>query len=208
MRQRALIIVIVGAAAITNQASARAAETVDVAAVGADAAPAKMRVTALLVPAPLGRSRSGPPDALAVVGMKPAYGAAAAFDFVAHPNVFVGFAAGYWFDIGALGTPPRSATAFELTLRLGGSYPVGRGFTAYGYLAPGYSLMRGLPQAVEPQGPVLGAHAGALFDLTPTLFLAAELGYQAGFQRAAYNLMDIAAAVSFVQTGIGVGVRI
>jgi hypothetical protein len=68
--------------------------------------------------------------------------------------------------------------------------------------------MRGAPQATEPQGPVLGAHAGALFDLTPTLFLAAELGYQTGFQRASLNQLDIPYDASFFQTGIGVGARI
>jgi hypothetical protein len=207
MRQRAFIVVILGAAVVTSRASAGAAETTAVAPEAAEAAPTKMRVTALFVPAPVGRLHSGPSGTDLTVGSNPAYGVAAAFDFVAHANVFVGFAAAYTFNIGALGTTANSITALDLNLRFGGSLPVGRAFTAYGYLAPGYSLMRAL-QVAEPQGPVLGVHAGALFDLTPTLFLAAELGYQAGFQRASYNQMDIAFDASFFQTGLGMGVRI
>jgi hypothetical protein len=210
MSPRAIIVftVTLGAVVIANQASAPAAETVDVAPVGADATPSKVRVTALFVPAPMGVLHSNTPGDEVRVGSNPAYGVAAAFDFVPHPNAFVGFAAAYTFNIGAQGTTSNSVTAFDLTLRLGGSLPVARRFTAYGYLAPGYSFMRGAPGATEPQGPVIGAHAGAMFDLTPSLFLAAEVGYQAGFQRAAVDQMDIAYDASFFQTGIGVGARI
>jgi hypothetical protein len=57
-------------------------------------------------------------------------------------------------------------------------------------------------------GPVIGAHAGALFELTPALFLDAGLGYEAGFQHATYNQQDIPYSASFFQTRLGVGVRI
>jgi hypothetical protein len=143
------------------------------------------------------------------VGSQPAFGFATAFDFVAHPHAFVGFGAGYTFNVVARGTSADPGTALDLTFRVGGLLPIGRRFEAYGYVAPGYSFMRkGAPQATGPEGPIVGVHAGALFDLTPTLFLAAELGYQAGFQRAFVNQMDIPFDASFFQIGVGMGVRI
>ena len=93
-------------------------------------------------------------------------------------------------------------------MRFGGSLSVAPKVTAYGYVAPGYSLMQGAPQASNPQGPILGAHLGALLDLTPTWYAAVELGYLAGFQRTSLNQMEDPANASFFQTGIGVGVRI
>jgi hypothetical protein len=205
MRHRALFVTILGAATMTNLTRARAAET---AAVAVASAPSKMRVTALFVPAPAGILHSAIPGDDVTVGSQPAFGVATAFDFVAHPNVFVGFGAGYTFNVVARGTTAEAGTAFDLTLRVGGSVPITHRMAAYGYLAPGYSFMHGVPGALSPQGPVVGVHAGALFDLTPAWFLAAELGYQAGFQRASVNGMDVAYDASFFQTGIGLGVRI
>ena len=205
MRHRGLLVGMVAATALMNLASARAAETT---AVATEAPPTKVRVTALFVPAPAGTLHSATPGDDVSVGSQTAYGFATAFDFVPHRNAFVGFGANYTFNVQALGRMADSATAFDLTLRVGGLYPIGRGFSAYGDVAPGYSFMRGMPGGTSAQGPVIGVHAGALFDVTPALFLAAELGYQAGFQRATVNDMDIAYDASFFQTGIGLGVRI
>lgn len=203
MRHSSLLAVVLGVAIITNATAARAAE-----AVAAESPSAKMRVTALFVPAPLGFLRSGSPGNVATVGSQPAFGFATAFDFIAGPHLFVGFATGYTFHIVARGTTADPATAFDLTVRFGGSLPVAPKVTAYGYLAPGYSWMQGAPQASNPQGPIVGLHAGALLDLTPTWYADVELGYQAGFQRTSFNQMEDPANASFFQTGVGVGVRI
>jgi len=194
------------ATSLMGLTSARAAEAT---AVATEAGPSKMRVSALFVPSPIGVLHSGPPGDVVTVGSQPSFGFATAFDFVAHRNVFVGFGAGYTFNIQARGRDGEdTATAFDLTFRAGGIVPIGRRFAAYGYLAPGYSLMRGAPGGLTPQGPIVGVHAGALFDLTPTLFLAGELGYQAGFQRATADQLDIPFDASFFQIGLGMGVRI
>jgi hypothetical protein len=212
MRQRGLLAGMLAATALMNLTSARAAATTAIATevppTATEVPPTKMRVTALFVPAPAGILHSGPPGAVATVGSEPAFGFATAFDFVPHPHAFVGFGASYTFNVVARGTSADPATAFDLTFRVGGIFPIGRGFAACGYVAPGYSFMRGAPQGISPQGPIVGVHAGALFDVTPTLFLAAELGYQDGFQRAPYDQMDIPFDASFFQTGIGLGVRI
>jgi len=210
MRHTGLTVWMLVATALVNLTSVRAAEAT---AVGTEAAPTgaptKMRVTALFVPSPIGILHSGNPGDEETVSSQPAFGFATAFDFVPHPNLFVGFGAGYTFNVVPSGTTLDPATAFDLTFRVGGAFPFARRFAAYGYVAPGYSFMRkGAPQATGPQGPIVGVHAGALFDLTPTLFLVAELGYQAGFQRAFIDQMDTPFAASFFQTGIGLGVRI
>jgi hypothetical protein len=193
------------AAFTTTLTSARAAETT---AVVTEAPPTKMRVTAMFVPAPAGLLHSGPAGSDYTVGAEPAFGVATAFDFVPHRNMFVGFAAAYTFNVQARGTDADPDTSLDLTLRFGGSYPLGRRVVAYGYLSPGYSFMRGPSQGVSPEGPIIGVHAGAQFDLTPIWFLAAEVGYQAGFQRAFVDGMDVAYDASFFQTGLGLGVRI
>jgi hypothetical protein len=196
---------VLAATALVNLGSARAAETTAV----ATAAPGtKMRVTALFVPLPAGTLHSGTPGDDVTVGSQPAFGVATAFDLIPHPNAFVGLGAGYTFNVAARGTTADAATALDLTLRVGGIFPIGRGFSAYGYVAPGYSFLRGTPGGTSPRGLIVGVHAGALFDVMPTLFLAAELGYQAGFQRASVDQMDVPYDASFFQTGVGVGVRI
>ena len=75
-------------------------------------------------------------------------------------------------------------------------------------VALGYSFISGIPDGTGAQGLVIGLHAGSLLDLAPALFLEAEVGYQAGFQRDVHSLTESDARTSFVQIGAGVGVRI
>jgi hypothetical protein len=171
--------------------------------------PTQMRFSAMLVPTPIGNVRDGSGGSEDTFGTQPTVGVMAAFDFVTRANVFVGLAPSYVAGIKARADyDVVSSREFDLLVRLGYAHPLGERFHVYGYLAPGYSFVSGRIPGLNAQGPVLGVHAGGLFDLTPSFFLAAELGYQAGFQRSTFEPTDVAMASSFVQIGLGVGARI
>lgn len=171
--------------------------------------PTTMRVGVMLVPTPMGNLRDGPPGSEVRVGSDPTVGAMATFDFLTRANLFVGFAPSYIFHVKARANyDVVSSHDFDLLVRLGYALPVGDRFHAYGYLAPGYSFISGFNSNVTGQGPVLGVHAGGLYDLTPGFFFAAEVGYQAGFQRTTSEPVEASLAASFIQIGLGVGAHI
>jgi hypothetical protein len=205
MRATTLHLVMVGTAAvISSTAYAAAGKDTTAARAGTD----KMRVGITLLPMPLGLLRSGGAGSDTSVGSVFAFAVMTSVDFVTHPNVFVGLAPSYAFHIKARGADVDPGQELDLLLRLGYTAPVGRWLHPYGYVALGYSFISGIPGRTDAQGLVIGLHGGALLDLTPSLFLDAELGYQAGFQRDLDSLMERNQRASFVQVGVGVGVRI
>jgi hypothetical protein len=169
------------------------------------------RIGVMLVPSPMGRLHAEAADGFQeTVRSEPTLTVMTTFDFVPRstPNLFIGFAPSYTFHVKAAGSFADPGRTFDLLLRFGYSLPIAERFRAYGYLAPGYSFGSGWPDGVTSQGPVLGVHAGGLFSITPSVFLNAELGYQAGFQRAAFDNTDNAFSQSFIQLGLGVGLRV
>jgi hypothetical protein len=166
--------------------------------------PTKIRVAITLQSIPTARLE----DPGEVVGAEPTYGAMASFDFVSRHNLFFGVASRYTAGIKARGTAVAGPLRdFDLLFRLGYDLRLNDRFHAYGYVAPGYSFLNGLDATVG-QGPVFGASAGGLFDLTNDFFCLAELGYQAGFQRGFADDMQFPLTVGLVQVGIGLGARI
>jgi hypothetical protein len=202
----ALYLVVVGLTGTMIPTTATAASAKDSGA--APAAASKMRVGITLVPTPFGVLHSASTESESSVGSVFAFAVMPTFDFVLHPNTFIGLAPSYTFHIKARGADVDPSRQLDLLLRLGGTAPVGLRFHPYGYLALGYSFISDLPGGAGAQGLVIGLHGGSQIDLTPTLFLAAELGYQAGFQRDLHSLTQSEARTSFVQIGAGIGVRI
>jgi hypothetical protein len=174
----------------------------------AQPAPDRMRIAVMFVPAPLGVLESGPGTASSV-GAEPAYGMMTTFDFLARHNLFAGFAPAYAFHVRARGAPPSASPGrkFDLLFRFGYSHAIGERVRAYGYFAPGYSFLSQLNLGVESQGPLIGVHAGGQYGVTEAFFLAAEIGYQAGFQRSQYDLEHIAFSTNYIQIGVGAGTQ-
>ena len=174
----------------------------------AQPAPNRMRIAVMFVPAPLGILYSGPGTGSSV-GAEPAYGMMTTFDFLARHNLFAGFAPAYAFHVRARGAPPSASPGrkFDLLFRFGYSHAIGERVRAYGYLAPGYSFLSQLNLGTESQGPLIGVHAGAQYDLTEAFFLAAEIGYQAGFQRATFEPEHYAFTTNYIQIGLGAGTQ-
>lgn len=172
------------------------------------AAPNRMRVAVMFVPAPLGLLESGP-EPPSSVGAEAAYGMMATFDFLARYNLFAGFAPAYAFHVRARGAPASASPGrkFDLLFRFGYSHPIGERVRAYGYLAPGYSFLSQLNFGTGSQGPLIGVHAGAQYALTEAFFLAAEIGFQAGFQHAEFENEHFAVSTNYIQIGLGAGTQ-
>ena len=189
--------------------SAEAAPVTSLAATAAPPAPGPIRLGLTLVPAPFGSLRSGPPGGEFSVGSQFAFAVMPVFDLSVARHLFVGFAPSYTFNVKARGADTDAASELDLLLRIGAEAAATERLQIYGYLSPGYAFMYGLPAGGEgARGPVLGLHAGGRLDLTPTFFVNAEVGYQVGFQNASTNGSDSEWHASFLQIGLGAGVRI
>ena len=174
MRARTLQLVMVGlvAAMISSTADAAAGESFRAGRLAAD----RMRVAVTLLPMPLGVLHSGGAGSETNVGSAFAFAVMTSVDFVTHPNVFVGLAPSYGFHIKARGADVDPGRELDLLLRLGYTAPAGPRLHPHGYIALGYSFISGIRSGTDAQGLVIGLHGGALIDLTPSLFLDAELG--------------------------------
>ena len=166
----------------------------------------EVRVGLTLVPAPLG----GLDDNGTRVGSEFAFGVMPTVDVALHPNLFVGVASNVTFHVRARGAADDVAPGREtdLLLRLGAGLAAGERLHFYGYFAPGYGFMSGFPQGDTFGGWVIGLHAGARVDASPRFFLNGEVGYQHGFQRATIDGVEGHFGASWVQVGLGVGVRV
>ena len=171
----------------------------------------KVRVGVTLVPTPIGLLEVREPGT-AEEGVRSgfAFGVMPVVDFALHRNVFVGLAPSYTFHVRAVGADPdvQPGNELDILLRLGGGANVVDRLYLYGYLAPGYSFTRDLPNNTHSRGPVLGFHAGGMFDATARFFVNAELGYQKGFQKTSVDGIDIDYNTNFIQVGLGTGVRL
>ncbi len=189
---------------------AEIAPAASVEASAAPSAPGPLRLGLTLVPAPFGTLRSGDPGAEFSVGSQFAFAVMPVVDLSLARHLFVGFAPSYTFNIQALGRSGGAASELDLLLRIGAEAAATDRIQIYGYLSPGYAFMSGLPptEDVSARGPVVGLHAGGRLDLTPAFFVNAEVGYQMGFQNGSWNGSTNEYHASFLQIGLGAGVRI
>jgi hypothetical protein len=164
----------------------------------------KVRVGLNLVPMPFGTAKL----TLGALGTASndtafAFGVMPAVDYTFTPYFFVGFEPQLTFNVKGKNASGDAAKMLDLLLRVGGNAPVADTIELYGYLAPGYSIV--MPSAGDnATGFVLGFHGGAIFDLTPKLFLNAELGYQLGYQ----SIHDLDFKLNYFQIGVGAGLRL
>jgi hypothetical protein len=171
-------------------------------------APGTVRLGLDLVPTPAGILSSRTQGTETTVGSVFAFGVMATADVDLHPHLFAGVGVNQTFHVRARGTSGDANNQLDLLLRVGAIIGIADGARLYGYLAPGYSFVGDTEQHPSARGPVVGVHAGAMFDATPRLYLAAELGYQQGFQQATIDGVTDRFSASFIQVGLGVGVRL
>jgi hypothetical protein len=169
----------------------------------------KVRVSLDLVVSPVGKVKA---DGAGDFDLDPSFGLAPAIDYSINQYFFVGFSPQLIFGIKGDNSGGNSDSSKELDLlvRVGGNAPIADRIQLYGYLAPGYSIVM-LPDSIpidNPSGFVLGFHAGAMFDLTPNVFLNAQIGYQVGFQDVTVANTTGDFKTNFLQFGLGGGVRL
>jgi hypothetical protein len=165
----------------------------------------KMRVALNLVPMPfLGTLKANVPgfgssstDAAFAFGVLPI------FDYSITSNFFVGFSPLVTLNVKGKDQTGDASKEYDFMLRVGGNLPLADKLQVYGYLNPGYSIISP-SQGDSAKGFVVGAHAGAMFDVATNVFLNGELGYQLGFQSV--DGADLQSR--FFQIGLGGGMRI
>jgi hypothetical protein len=163
----------------------------------------KMRVGLNLVPMPFGTLKANVGGADFSADTAFAFGVAAFFDYSITPNIFIGVGPQYILNVKGKDADGSAAKELDLQLRLGGGAPVAEKIQIYGYLSPGYGIIMP-PEGDSAKGLMLGIHAGGMMDVSPTVFVAAELGYQLGFQKV--NSTDLKS--NFFQIGLGGGLRL
>jgi opacity protein-like surface antigen len=138
-----------------------------------------------------------------------AYGVGALLDFAISPNISVGFAPRYIFNIKGEGFDEDAdgASQLDLMVRVTGRAPLSRGAELFVFGAPGYSMIF-LPEDLEdfddPTGFTVGVGGGARFKLNPSLALVGEVGYSWGFQSTEVLDEDVDVQTDLLHVGIGV----
>jgi len=167
------------------------------------AAASQMRVGLNVVPMPFGKFKTD----VGSVDTKFAFGVFPFFDYLIHPNFFVGIAPQYTFNVKPKDVDGDAAKELDIMLRLGGQGYVANQLQLYGYASPGYSIVMPPSGGTNAKGFVLGLHAGAMYDVTPGAFLNLEIGYQLGFQKVSVGGVSGDTKTSFAQIGLGGGIR-
>jgi hypothetical protein len=176
--------------------------------------PSKVRLGVVLSPMPSGTLKlagggfSGDTDAKFAFGIMPT------FDFSLNQFLFIGVAPQYIFNVkpDEADDDGSSATELDLRARIGGIAKVADTVRVFGYVAPGYSIVM-LPDDFvvpvdDPKGFVLGFAAGAAFDLAPSTYLSAEVGYQIGYQTTEVLNQDVDFKTNYLHLGVGLGFRL
>lgn len=164
----------------------------------------KMRLGVVLSPMPLG-SFKGQPGADG--DAKFAFAVMPTFDFGLNQFLFVGLAPQFIFNVQQDAATGDAGQELDLRARVGGIAKVADTVRMFGYVAPGYSIVMrpNKPMGQDnPAGFVLGFAGGAALDLSPTMYLSGELGYQLGYQTA--NDLDF--KTNYFHVGLGMGVRL
>jgi hypothetical protein len=170
---------------------------------GAEAAP-KVRIGAQVELLPTGSLDSEPDSATPKV----AYGVGLTFDYAITRNISIGVAPRMIFNVIDKDANGDAASQLDLRARVKGHFPIADKIEAYGFVAPGYSIVM-LPDSEldNPAGLVLAFGAGATYDLTPRMFVSGEVGYQLGFQRTEVLGETVDLGTSYLHVGLGAGAR-
>ncbi len=204
-------------------ASTASAQTLGepVAGVNALGEPSVMRLSLTLAPMPMGTIKSGANGKENSTDLGFAFAIAPAFDYSINQFLFVGLAPQFILNVKPKDEMPNVKNdawkQLDLRVRVGGNAKIADTAMLYGYLAPGYSMLM-LPDSAktagvdDPAGFILGFAAGAMYDLTPDVFLNGELGYQVGYQKVSGTFMGVKvegdSKTNFLHVGVGLGLRL
>lgn len=140
-----------------------------------------------------------------------AYGVSAQIDYWVTDQISVGFAPRYLMNVigkEADDAGGDAASELDLLLRAQYNHTVNPQLQAYGFLAPGYSII--MPDSDDddvenPAGLAIGFGAGARYGINEKLFAVGELGYQIGMQSVEVGDETADFTTSFLHIGVGIG---
>lgn len=177
------------------------------------AAASRMRLQAQVEVLPLGSGKATIQDTSMTRDAATAYGVSGIFDYAVTPFLSIGVAPRLVFNV----TPEDnegddSDKQLDLRARIAGHYPVMPGVDLYAALSPGYTIVMSDTEGVNSAtGFAIGGSVGATYDISPKMFVGAEVGYQ-----RAFTSTDIAFGnqtttedldLSYLHIGVGAGTR-
>jgi len=171
----------------------------------------KMRLGLNVVPMPFGKFTVGSGGVSASGDTAFAFGIMPFFDYLLTRNFFVGLGPMYTLNVKSKDATGSASKELDLQARIGGEVPASDQIEVYGYVAPGYSIIMppsGSGSSTNAKGFEVGFHAGGMFNVSPLVFLNAEVGYQLGFQKVTEGSVSADAKSSFFQIGLGGGVHL
>ena len=135
-----------------------------------------------------------------------AFGVGGQIDYWVNANISVGFAPRVVLNIKPE-DEEESATQIDLAARVQYHHPVNPQTQAFGFVAPGYSILSLPDEAgdISPKGFILGFGGGVRYAVNPTMFVQGEAGYTLGFQGGTEQDIDYTFATNLLHIGIGVG---
>jgi hypothetical protein len=170
-----------------------------------------MRLGITLSPMPVGTFKVSALGMSESADTKFAFGIVPTFDYNINEYFFAGLAPQIILNVMPKDTTGSAGKELDLRARVGANAKIADTIRLFGYLAPGYSIIM-IPDKMDgasnPAGFVLGFAGGALFDLTPSVFANAEVGYQVGFQGMSIMGVSVDAKTNYLHVGLGIGVRL
>lgn len=143
-----------------------------------------------------------------------AYGISAGFDYAVLPYLSIGVAPRL-----VLNVKPKEAAdgtdadkEVDLRARIVGHFPVAPKLEIFGAVSPGYTFVLSSTEGVDAaKGFAIAGSAGVTYDVSPSVFLGAEVGYQRAFTSTSITLggqsMSTDLDLSYMHVGLGVGTR-
>lgn len=134
------------------------------------------------------------------------YGIGGLFDFGVSRYLSIGFAPRYLLNVKASnsqnnpGGSNDTATELDLRARIAAHVPVANKLQAYGYVAPGYSIIfapSNSNNSDNATGLSLGFGGGVQYQIKPSLALTGELGYQVGYQSVTVDVLGLKSDIEF-----------
>jgi len=183
-------------------------------AAAGDAAVPKLSVAAQVEMLPTGSGKTTVNGASMSQDTAVAYGVTAMFDYAINPYLSVGVAPRL-----VLNVKPSDAAAgvdanreLDLRARIAGHLPVRPGLDVYAAAMPGYSIVMSSQDGVNSAtGFALAGALGATYNVTPNMFVGAEVGYQRAFTSQDQTVLGQKVSadldLSYMHVGIAAGTR-
>jgi hypothetical protein len=183
--------------------------------ISASASDSKMRIEAQFELLPLGSAKTTNDGESTSNDAAMAYGISGAFDYALTPYLSLGVAPRLVFNVKGKDASDEESASKQIDLRalVRGHVPVMPGLELFASLYPGYTIVTSTVDDLDSaKGFAIGGAVGATYNVSPSLFVSGEVGYQ-----RAFISMDIPVGggesisfdgdLSYMHIGLGAGTR-